>query len=294
MQEQKINRREILKMLVTLSIPTILEEILSTLLQYVDTAMVGHLGEKATASVSVTTTVTWLVNSIPAALGVAVLSMTAKALGSGDREYLQKIAKQILILVFACGLFAGGISVILSPYIPIWMGAEPSIWKDASDYFLIVSLPMIFRSATMIMGAAIRGTKDTKTPMLINLGANGTNILLNIVFIYGMGLGVRGAAIASAISYTTAGLLMFAAYRRNEYLHWKWEHFAVDGKVMKSVCELVCRSFLAVLRPVLVMLCLPVLFPGWEQPSLLPTRLPLPPKLFFIFPVTDSERQPLP
>ena len=114
------------------------------------------------------------------------------------------------------------------------MGAEPSIWKDASDYFLIVSLPMIFRSATMIMGAAIRGTKDTKTPMLINLGANGTNILLNIVFIYGMGLGVRGAAIASAISYTTAGLLMFAAYRRNEYLHWKWEHFAVDGKVMKE------------------------------------------------------------
>ena len=162
MQEQKINRREILKMLVTLSIPTILEEILSTLLQYVDTAMVGHLGEKATASVSVTTTVTWLVNSIPAALGVAVLSMTAKALGSGDREYLQKIAKQILILVFACGLFAGGISVILSPYIPIWMGAEPSIWKDASDYFLIVSLPMIFRSATMIMGAAIRGSKRYK------------------------------------------------------------------------------------------------------------------------------------
>ena len=47
MQEQKINRREILKTLVTLSIPTILEEILSTLLQYVDTAMVGHLGEKS-------------------------------------------------------------------------------------------------------------------------------------------------------------------------------------------------------------------------------------------------------
>lgn len=86
MQEQKINRREILKTLVMLSIPTILEEILSTLLQYVDTAMVGHLGEKATASVSVTTTVTWLVNSIPAALGVAVLSMTAKALGSRQIE----------------------------------------------------------------------------------------------------------------------------------------------------------------------------------------------------------------
>ena len=137
MQEQKINRREILKTLVMLSIPTILEEILSTLLQYVDTAMVGHLGEKATASVSVTTTVTWLVNSIPAALGVAVLSMTAKALGSGDREYLQKIAKQILILVFACGLFAGGISVILSPYIPIYLAGCFRLFPDcqSSDDF---------------------------------------------------------------------------------------------------------------------------------------------------------------
>lgn len=90
MQEQKINRREILKTLVTLSIPTILEEILSTLLQYVDTAMVGHLGEKATASVSVTTTVTWLVNSIPAALGVAVLSMTAKHWGAATESICRK------------------------------------------------------------------------------------------------------------------------------------------------------------------------------------------------------------
>ena len=111
MQEQKINRREILKTLVMLSIPTILEEILSTLLQYVDTAMVGHLGEKATASVSVTTTVTWLVNSIPAALGVAVLSMTAKALGSGDREYLQEIAKQILILVLCINRITNQVNI---------------------------------------------------------------------------------------------------------------------------------------------------------------------------------------
>lgn len=234
MNEHRIGRYEILKSLIVLAIPTILEEILSTLLQYVDTAMVGHLGEKATASVSVTTTVTWLVNSIPAALGVAVLSMTAKALGSDDKPLLQKISKQILILVFACGILAGGISVLLSPYIPRWMGAEPAIWQDASDYFAIVSMPMIFRSATMIMGSAIRGTKDTKTPMLINLGANILNIMFNLIFIYGLNMGVKGAAYASAISYVAAGLLMFVAYRKNKVLHWKWEHFTIDGEVMKE------------------------------------------------------------
>ena len=56
-QTQSI-KKEILHTLITLSIPTILEEVLATLLQYVDTAMVGHLGEQATAAVSVTTTVT--------------------------------------------------------------------------------------------------------------------------------------------------------------------------------------------------------------------------------------------
>ena len=62
-------RRTLLKTIIFLSLPTIIEQILATLLQYVDTAMVGQLGEQATASVSITTNVTWLVNSVPGAIG---------------------------------------------------------------------------------------------------------------------------------------------------------------------------------------------------------------------------------
>ena len=65
MNQKKERWGSVLYMLVTLSIPTIIEEVLATLIQYVDTAMVGQLGEQATASVSVSTTVTWLVNSVP-------------------------------------------------------------------------------------------------------------------------------------------------------------------------------------------------------------------------------------
>ena len=60
MNQKKERWGSVLYMLVTLSIPTIIEEVLATLIQYVDTAMVGQLGEQATASVSVSTTVTWL------------------------------------------------------------------------------------------------------------------------------------------------------------------------------------------------------------------------------------------
>lgn len=230
--------REILQTLITLSIPTVIEEILRTLLQYVDTAMVGRLGEQATAAVSVTTTITWLVNSISAAAAVAVLAMVSKAVGSGDKKLVRKIAQQALLLTAVFGVLIGGISVFLSPYIPVWMGAEEAVQRPASIYFTIVSLPMLFRSASIILGAAVRGTKDTKTPMFINIGSNLLNAVLNYLLIYTAGLGVTGAAIASAVSYTVAGALIFIAYRRNELLYWKKNSFRVEKDLLKECADI--------------------------------------------------------
>ncbi|MCI8453716.1 MAG: MATE family efflux transporter [Lachnospiraceae bacterium] len=201
-------------------------------LQYVDTAMVGRLGETATASVSITMTVSWLINSVNSAAGIAVLALISRAVGSKDRERVGIIAKQALFLAVASGCVTGSISLLLSPWIPVWMGAERAIQKEASRYFFIVCLPMVFRTMNTVLGAAIRATKDTRTPMLINMAANGVNVLLNGLFIYTMGLGVAGAAIASAVSYTVSGTLMLCAYRKNSCLHWNWHEFAVDLPVL--------------------------------------------------------------
>ena len=89
--------KSLFRTLVLLSLPTMVEEILRTLLQYVDTAMVGQLGEQATAAVSVTTTITWLVNSISASAATAVLALISQAVGAGDREGAGKLAQQALI-----------------------------------------------------------------------------------------------------------------------------------------------------------------------------------------------------
>lgn len=206
----------ILHMLVSLSIPTILEQIFASLLQYVDTAMVGRLGEEATASVSVSTTITWLINSIPGAVGIGVLAMIAKASGAGDKKLVKRIAGQAVFLVSVIGIVVGGICMLLSPFIPIWMGAEEAIRHNASTYFFWISVPMIFRCASIVFGAAIRATKDTKTPLLISMGSNVANVLLNYFCIYVLDLGVLGASIASALSYIIAGTLMFIVFCKNK------------------------------------------------------------------------------
>ena len=102
-----------------LSIPTIVEQVLSTLLQYVDTAMVGQLGEQATAAVSTTTTVTWLVNSIPGAIGTAMMVLISRAAGAGDEDQVRKLSQQALLLAVAAGAVLEVLSIALCPYIPV-------------------------------------------------------------------------------------------------------------------------------------------------------------------------------
>ena len=200
--------RPLLRTLVFLAFPTIVEEVLATLLQYVDTAMVGRLGEQATASVSITTNVTWLVNSVPGAIGTAVLVLISKALGAGDERQVRRLSQQALFLAVLFGLLLSVVSIMLSPYIPVWMGAEEAIQEEASRYFFLISLPLVFRCVSSVLGAALRAVRNTKTPMLISMAANGVNIVLNYLLIYTADLGVAGAALSSAISYVLSGVLI--------------------------------------------------------------------------------------
>lgn len=231
-------KRNILKSLIFLSIPTIIEHVMSTLLQYVDTAMVGHLGENATAAVSTTTTITWLVNSVPYAFGIAILALMAKESGAKNYENTSKLSANAFIVTIICGIIMTILCVALSPFIPVWMNVAKDIRKDASEYFLIISTVMLFRSFTIIYGSALRAIKNTRTPMRINLLSNLLNIILNTVFIYGAGLGVKGAAIASAISYLIGGVLMFAFSFRDDRLKFNIGTIRPDKRILSKCMKI--------------------------------------------------------
>lgn len=235
-------KKRIVENLIYLSIPTMIEHVLSTLLQYVDTAMVGHLGEEATAAVSVTTTIGWLVGSLMYAIGVALLSLMSQAVGRGDEAEVKDMASQAVYLVLGAGVVLGSISLILAPYIPVWMGAAESVRGPATTYFVIISLPMIFRAATTIFGATIRATLDTKTPMFVNLVANVVNVVLDYILIYVVGWGVTGAAVATAVTHICAGSAMFFVFRKKKALHFAWKEAKVDGEVMKKISKIAIPS----------------------------------------------------
>lgn len=223
---------------VTVALPTMLEQILSVLMQYVDTAMVGRLGADATAAVSTSTTITWLIGSMPYAFGVAAMTLIAQAIGAGEEHQIKDVAKQSLLFAIGVGVVLEVICLVLSPFVATWMGAEKAIRPEATRYFFWISVPIIFKSIQYILASAIRATKDTKTPMFISILINGVNLVLDYIFIYIFGWGVDGAAYATCISAILGGVFTLVVFFRNPYLRFKGHLFDTDREVTRKMWNL--------------------------------------------------------
>lgn len=210
--------RALLKSIFVLAWPTVVEQALQTVVSYADTAQVGAIGAQASASVGLTTSMMWLINAPMFAFGMGTLSVISRALGAGDRDTAQKAGIQAIWLTVFLGVVEGFIAVLISPFLPGWLGAEAEIQKDAALYFGVVSLPMLFRSSSIVLAAVLRATGNTRTPMIFNAIMNALNIFLNYLLIGPAQLGVLGAAIATAVAYVVGGTLMFISVLRNPTL----------------------------------------------------------------------------
>jgi len=217
LKQKLLGRYTMLPSLFALAWPTMLEQLMGTAVQYVDTAMVGSLGTQATAAVGATTTVNWLIGSTISAIGVGFLAYIARAMGAGEPERAKAAAAQSITMTAIAGVIFSIICIALHRQVPIWMQVDADIRDLAGQYFLIVFGPMLFRSSIIILGTVLRAAGDTQTPMRVGIAVNLINTVLNFFFIYptrtwlgitipGAGWGVEGAAIASAVSFVLGGL----------------------------------------------------------------------------------------
>ena len=235
------------KVILTLAWPTMLEQLLQTAVQYIDTAMVGSLGTQATAAVGATTTINWLVGSTISAMGVGFLAFIARACGAEDRPAARRAVAQAVLAVLVVGGLSTLLTVGLSGQIPVWMQVEESIRSLAGGYFLILYLPMLFRTATILFGTVLRAAGDTKTPMKVGVLVNTINVLLNFLLIYetrtvtlfghsfvmyGAGWGVLGAAAASAVAMTIGGICITVVLWKHPMVSPKGEKLRPDWSIL--------------------------------------------------------------
>lgn len=238
---------KMLPVIIALAWPTMLEQLLQTAVQYIDTAMVSSLGTKATAAVGATTTVNWLIGSTVSALGVGFLSFISQAAGAGEMKKAKRASGQAVMAVITVGTLFTILTTMLSSKIPVWMQADEDIQEAASRYFFILYIPMLFRCASIIFGTVLRAAGDTKTPMAVGLLVNTINIILNFLLIFpnriisvwgrnimvpGAGWGIEGAAVSSAAAYAFGGIAITYMLLRHKEISPKGESLRPDWMVL--------------------------------------------------------------
>ena len=247
-QRKSVSTLAMLPTIWALAWPTMLEQLMQTLVQYIDTAMVGTLGTQATAAVGATSTVNWLIGSTLSALGVGFLAYVSRACGAGDRQKAGRAASQAVLVTLVSGTVFTALALSLSRRVPVWMQVDPAIQDLASQYFFILYTPMLARAATIIFGTLLRSVGDSKTPMRIGLLVNGINVVGNFLLIYptrsiwgvtvwGAGMGVVGAAIASALSYAVGGLCISLVLWRHPLISPRGQSLKPDWQVLKPCLQ---------------------------------------------------------
>ena len=221
-QGEDIPLSDTARIALALSIPSILEQLVVTAMEYIDAAMVGHIGAEATAAIGIVSSSTWLLHGILVGLYTAFSIQIAQYLGADRQQDARGVLRQSMLFNLILGLGAAAFGVGISRFLPGWLGADISLQADASAYFAIWSAALPFTMAMGMYTAMLRATGDALTPSLISVLVCVLDVVFNFflinptrqiqlfgqsVTVWGAGLEVPGAALGTALSTTIGGLL---------------------------------------------------------------------------------------
>lgn len=217
---QNKTTKQKLFIIIALAVPAMIENILQTIVGFVDTLFVASLGLNEVTAVGVANTIIAVYIAIFMALGVGTSSLVARSVGAGELDKAKAIAKQSTWISVLAGLLFGIISFFFAEPLLRVMGAEPAVLEDAVIYFRIVAVPSIFISLMIVFGSILRAAGDTKTPMKVGLWVNAINIVFDYILIFGFlgipGLGVAGAAWATVIARIVGTVALYKYIQKSK------------------------------------------------------------------------------
>ena len=221
-------------MVLAMSAPAILAELSTTLMQYIDAAMVGSLGAHATASIGIVESTIWLLDGLAGCMAAGFTVQVAQLVGAGRDEDARNVFRQAIVVMLGIGiaLAVGGVAV--SSRVPAWLGADTQLHADASRYFLVCSCAIVPLALARLGTGMLQCSGDMRTPSALNVLSCVLDVCFNAVFLSGpegiwlgpvtlpvpgLNLGVAGAALGTLCAQTvTAALLLWCACLRSERL----------------------------------------------------------------------------
>ena len=211
---------EKLRLIVSLSIPSILAQISATVMFFIDASMVGHLGAKATAAIGLVETTTWLLGGLASAANMGFSVQVAHFIGANDFKAARRVLRQSLVCCFLWSLMLSLASIAVHSYLPYWLGGSEEIAHDASLYFMIIGVCGIFFQMEGLAGSMLKCSGNMKIPSALNIMMCVLDVVFNYFFIYVLNMGVMGAALGTGVAeLITALLMLYFLLWRSKMLH---------------------------------------------------------------------------
>lgn len=215
---QEMTSNQKMNLIVQLSIPSILSQISSILMFYIDASMVGSLGAEASAAIGLVESTMWLFGALTGAAAMGFSVQVAHFIGASDFRQAREVFRQGIMSSSVFSIVLGAIALAVSGPLPIWLGGTEEIHRDSSMYFGIFALCMPFMMMRSIASNMLKCAGNMRVPSVLNVLMCVLDVIFNYICIFILHLGVLGAALGTALSFIIIGvwLMWFAVFRSSE------------------------------------------------------------------------------
>ncbi len=211
-------RAEMLRTIWRLAWPVIVTFLLESLVGLIDTLMVGRLGATAVAAVGIGAQVLTSVSVAMTAVGTGTLALVARHVGGRDHQAAEVVLGQSILAAFVLSIACIAPVIVFAPQIVGWFGVDPDVIEQGGGFTRFVMLSIPQSAILFVVGSALRGAGDTRTPLFIGFIVNILNVVFNYALIFGKlgfpALGVRGSGLATAIAFTSGMILALGLLAR--------------------------------------------------------------------------------
>ena len=169
---------------VMLSVPAVVAQLSSIVMQYIDAAMVGSLGAEEAAAIGLVSTTTWLFWGLCIASSTGFSVQVAHRIGAGDMQGARNVLRQAVTSTTLFSFALAAIGVAISGVLPEWLGGDVSIHHDASLYFLIFSLFLPALQLNFLAGGMLRCSGNMRIPSLLGVVMCVLDVIFNFFLIF--------------------------------------------------------------------------------------------------------------
>lgn len=206
------------RMICSLLIPVVLEQLLNSIMGTADTMMVSNVGSAAISAVSLVDSINVLVIQAFSALAAGGAIVCAQYIGQRNKEKANESARQVLFIITAISVAVSLICLVLQkPLLSLIFGSvEPAVMRASETYFFYTALSFPFIAAYDSAASIFRAQDNTKGPMIISMISNVMNIAGNAVMIWVFHMGVAGAALSTLISRIFCAVVVIIQLRKEK------------------------------------------------------------------------------